>query len=344
MTTFIQKVLGNYVPVEAVEPPSMEKSTLLWNRPLKGLPAPQLSLLFGPLGRLFSNAALFWLLLALGLFGGLWFGYLIRQGQTSLIPFGPRDYGLKLVAVWLCANAATLVRMGATSAVCGGERCSMEWRLFLGIPFLKISDPGLLSRPWQDALRRRLSGVAFLWVAVTALTFWIWLDPQHRVNEARVILITGGFFVGLLQLSPWWNSPAAQSFKQALPGQGYPWCCWNFMWGGLWKSLFGSGTKAPGEDALIGATLAFILWNLLALRMAAFVKRHMALLMYIDSINAEDSATSGLALAATVITGGICLLVIATLLLMVLIRLIAEIGRGFSGKPGGEVPAPPTAG
>ncbi|NUN98583.1 MAG: hypothetical protein HUU16_20695 [Candidatus Omnitrophica bacterium] len=332
MKTFFLRVLGHEAPPNAGATEVEPSDARLWGREIRWRETPRLAPVFQALGGFFSRPAVFGTSIVVGFVAYLWFGFLIRRGWITFIPHGPRSFWWKILGLWVCANLANLVRMGGAMSIKGeGRPCLIGWGSVWGVPVLRVRDTNLDLLPWKDALRVRLSGVAFLWAVATLVSVWVSVDAQKRLVEGALVVMATGYFTGLLQLSPWWRSPLRLSLEQASPGMGAPWCWWNHLWGGLWASLFANRSLTPQETFLASTTVYFLLWNLLIARSAAFVKRHLAVLLYIDSINAGEGGYGWLVFAAMVLTALGCIGVLLVFVVMIVTRAVAEIGRLFRG-------------
>ena len=275
--------------------------------------------IFRPIGLLFSNKVLQYLAFFLGFMAMLWGGYVAHQTH-GLLPVGVHGFWGKLLAIWFFANLSALVRASVTELGLGVEKPRIFLRIYLFLPFLKIHNPPFGDAGLRKTLRERLSGTAFLWTLGLMMVLYLQFSEPPWSSEPIFIIAAACFFTGLLQLSPWWSSPASDTLARSEWGRGFPWPSWHHIWGGLWTDLFGSAPKTDEEKFLTKTSLYLILWTLMGLRATTYIVRSLATMLHIHSHHADSSHHGWALTIAAAVVALFGLIAVLSVVLLIILR------------------------
>ena len=294
---------------------------LLWGRRCSSRLLARLASRLGPLAGIFSNPVVFWISLAVALLGAIKFGQSILEGQLYLLPEGPEGIASILgfaLGSWLFFNFAALMQAASVRSLGDAAKSKIGLRFYLGIPLIQRDDGMFFALPWQEALRKRLNGIALLGsVSFLMILGWIVLS---QLSAMVVVIICSIYLVTFLKLSPWWKSPLGRSFSQALPGLTIPWACWTFLWKRFWGLLWGGKRLEKHEVVTIGFTIYLALWSILAVRLCAFVLKHGVVLLYRDAVVTRASLSGWILFFLAIVFGGLLSLAIVLVVMIIVIR------------------------
>ncbi|MCA9426520.1 MAG: hypothetical protein KC994_15675, partial [Candidatus Omnitrophica bacterium] len=226
----------------------------------------------------------------------------------------------KLVALWFFANLSALVRASVTEIDRGVENPRIFFRVYLFLPFLKVHNPPFGDAGLRKTLRERLSGTALLWTLGLILVLILQFSENPWSSQSLVIIAAACFFTGLLQLSPWWSSPASDTLAQSDWGEGFPWTSWHHIWGGLWSDLFGSAPKTDEEKYLTKTSLYILLWTLMGLRATTYLAKNFATMLHIHSHHTESVHHGWILTVTAALVALIGLLAVLSVVLLIVLR------------------------